>query len=594
MKDGECVGIIQIMDENLANKIAAGEVVERVSSVVKELVENSIDAKADNIRIELTNAGMKEIKVIDNGIGMSADDALVSFERHATSKVKNETDLTYIHTLGFRGEALASIQSVSDVDLYTNNTEEQTHIHIKGGKCLENSKYECNKGTIISVKNLFYNTPARLNFLKSYNSELANVTYFIERLALSHTNIRFNLKCDNKEIINTSGSSNLLKTIHELFGYQISSNVKEIKNKNNDYEIYGYIGDINISKSNKNGIITIVNGRVVSNNYLNKVIKDSYHTFLADTKYPYVFLNIITDSTLIDVNIHPTKQDIRFSNMDSLEDLVFTTIRDRFNNNNNSLEYVGSKINTDNSYVDKKNFYNNFDISSIKLDNYIEENNNKNEYKQTELSFDINEEVNVYNEEENINLISPVGLVLGTYLVAQNKDIMYLIDIHAANERINYELYFKRLKDKNLSITPLLLPITIEMSASNAIIIKQNKELINSIGINFEEFGINTFRVLSHPTWFKTGFEEESVRKVFDLIIELGSKFDINKFAERLSINLACKMSVKANTNITSSEQEILIQRLFKCEFPFTCPHGRPTIIKYPKYELEKLFKRVD
>lgn len=592
------MGIIKIMDETLANKIAAGEVVERVSSVVKELVENSIDAKADNIKVELTNAGMKEIKVIDNGIGMSKEDALISFERHATSKVKNETDLNYIHTLGFRGEALASIQSVSDVDLYTNNIKEGTHIHIKGGKLLEDSVYECNKGTTISVKNLFYNTPARLNFLKSYNSELANVTYFLERLALSHTNIRFNLKCDGKEIINTSGSSDLHKTIHELFGYQISSNLKEIKNKNNEYEIYGYIGDINISKSNKNGIITIVNGRVVSNNYLNKVIKDSYHTYLAETKYPYVFLNIYTDATLIDVNIHPTKQDIRFSNMDSLEDLVFSTIRDAFNNDNTKqVDYVGSKINTNNSYQEENQYLNKIDISNIKVENpiIIDDYGYKVEKKQTELSFSVNEEEAIYEKkEDNINLISPVGLALGTYLVAQNKDIMYLIDIHAANERINYEIYFKRLKEKTLSVTPLLVPITIEMTPSNALVINQNKELINSIGINFEEFGINTFRVLSHPTWFKEGFEEESVRKVFDLVTELGSKFDINKFAEKLSINLACKMSVKANTNITLEEQQTLINRLFKCEFPFTCPHGRPTIIEYPKYELEKLFKRVD
>ena len=591
------MGIIKIMDESLANKIAAGEVVERVSSVVKELVENSIDAKADNIKVELTNAGMKEIKVIDNGIGMSKEDALVSFERHATSKVKNETDLNYIHTLGFRGEALASIQSVSDVDLYTNNIKEGTHIHIKGGKLLENSAYECNKGTTISVKNLFYNTPARLNFLKSYNSELASVTYFMERLALSHTYIRFNLKCDGKEIINTSGSNDLHKTIHELFGYQISSNLKEIKNKNNEYEIYGFIGDINISKSNKNGIVTMVNGRVVSNNYLNKVIKDSYHTYLAETKYPYVFLNIYTDATLIDVNIHPTKQDIRFSNMDSLEDLVFTTIRDTFNNNDTgNAKYVGSKINTNTSYEEENKYHNKIDISDIKVDNpIIFEEEHKPNYKQTELSFSVSEEKVVYeNKEDNVNLISPVGLTLGTYLVAQNKDIMYLIDIHAANERINYELYFKRLKDKDLSVTPLLVPITIEMTPSNALIINQNKDLLNSIGINFEEFGINTFRVLSHPTWFKIGFEEESVRKVFDLVTELGSKFDVNKFKEKLSINLACKMSVKANTNITQEEQEILIERLFKCEFPYTCPHGRPTIIEYPKYELEKLFKRVD
>lgn len=589
------MGVIKIMDEVLSNKIAAGEVVERVSSVVKELVENSIDAKSTNIKVELINAGIKEIKVIDNGKGMDESDATLAFTPHATSKIRNENDLFFINTLGFRGEALPSIASVSEIELNTSDGNTKTRVYIKGGKLIETGPGRISEGTTITVKNLFFNTPARLKFLKSYYTELNNVTALIEKLSLSHPHISFSLKCDEKEILKTSGSNDLLKTIHEIYGYNVSKNMVHIEGENLDYEIDGYISNININKSTKTNMTTLVNGRIVTNAYVTRIIKDAYHTFLAENRYPVVVININTDPTIIDVNIHPTKQDIKFSKMETLEELLFSLIRDKLNNTDNTFKaYIETpKGNVDfkpsNNDQEKIDTSNN-EENKFELPKYIEE---------TELNFSLNEETLEYNtnireEKSEEDLIHPVGLAMGTYLFANDTDTVYIIDIHAANERINYEKYLNELKEQNVNTINLLFPISIEFTKNEYMTILENKKFINSLGIEFEEFGINTIRVTSHPTWLKEGLETESINKIFDLITNLEKKFDRVKFNEQLAINLSCKMSVKANTNIGPLEQETLLRRLMKCEFPYTCPHGRPTIIKYTKYELEKLFKRVN
>ena len=575
------MGEIKVMSESLANKISAGEVVEKVANVVKELVENSIDAGSKNIKIELLLSGTKMIKVIDDGKGMDKEDALLAFSRHATSKIYKENDLFFISTLGFRGEALASIASVSNVSLWTCKEGIGTHIELKGGNIILNEKGNERKGTIIEVNNLFYNTPARLKFLKSLNTELSNTVMYLEKLSLSHPDISFTLLNDAKEIFKTTGSNDLLKTIHEIFGYNVSKNMHYIEGENFDYSVKGYISDINVNKSSRSFMITLVNGRVVQNALLNKTIKEAYHTFLAEPKFPVVVLNIETDPTLIDVNIHPTKQDIKFSKFEELQNLTFKLIRDKLNNTDNTFKAYSEE--------------------PIKLEIPVNENNfvekevieTKPEYKELVLDFEVNEPIKEYNKEEK-HLFEVVGLTLGTYLVAQSEDIMYLLDIHAANERINYEIYLDALKKEETKSTDLLFPITIELTKNEAIIIKDNLEVLRSLNFDIEEFGINTYKVNSHPIWLKEGYEEESIRRIFDLLYEFNGNFDRVKFNERLAINLACKMSVKANTSISFEEEEKLINRLFECEFPYTCPHGRPTIIKYPKYELEKLFKRAD
>lgn len=572
---------INVMSENLANKIAAGEVVERIANVVKELVENSIDAESKNIKIELLLSGTKLIKIVDDGCGMSRDDAKLCFSRHATSKIKNENDLYFINTLGFRGEALAAISSVSNIILDTYDGNESTYLNLKAGKFIVEKTGSMRKGTIIEVSELFYNTPARLKFMKSLNSELALTVNYIEKIALSHPDISFILFNDGKEMIKTSGSNDIYKVIHEIFGLNVSKNMIKIEAENYDYIINGYISNLNISKSNRNSMITLVNGRVVSNQSVNKTIKDAYHTVLAENKFPIVIINIETDPTLIDVNIHPTKQDIKFSKLESLDDLLFSTIRTTLNEADNTFK--GYKEEVKESPVDYNN-ENNYRYTERKIED-------------VRLQFDDEQEEIKYDtasiKKEDV-FIKPVGLALGTYLIAQDEDIMYMIDIHAANERINYEIYMEALKNRDVYTISMLFPITLEYPKNEFIRIHDHIDVLRNIGFKIEEFGINTFRVTEHPSWLKEGYEEESIRRIFELVSEIKGEFDRVKFNEKAAIRLACKMSVKANTNIGYKEQEELLNRLFKCEFPYTCPHGRPTVIKYPIYELEKMFKRVN
>ena len=595
------MGKIKVMGDTLINKIAAGEVVERIANVVKELVENSIDAGSKNIKIELVESGLKSIKIIDDGCGMSKEDAILCFSRHATSKIKNEADLYFINTLGFRGEALAAISSVSNMTLDTYDGNESTLVTVKAGKITDTKVGSMRVGTIIEVKELFYNTPARLKFLKSMQTELYHSVSFIEKISLSHPGISFTLINDDKQILKTSGSNDLYKTIHEIYGLNTTKNMIKISGENYDYMINGYISNLNISKSNKNNMITLVNGRVVTNQSVNRAIKDAYHRVLADNKYPIVVINIETDPTLVDVNIHPTKQDIKFSKLESLTDLLFNTIKEALNTSDNTFKSYGGitfnkendvnysrTLNTDNyeeSYSLNPNLYNE---EEPKEERVIEE---------IRLDFDSKEETVEYNEEsvkrEN-KLIKPVGLALGTFLIAQDEDTMYMFDIHAADERYNYERIVAEMENKKIYTTNMLFPLELEYNHNEFMAIKEHIEDIRNLGIGVDEFGKNTFRVYSHPSWIKEGFEDESIKKIFELIMEFKGKFDRVKFNDAVAASVACKSSVKANTSITFEEQERIIENLFTCKFPYTCPHGRPTHIKYPLFELEKMFKRVN
>lgn len=582
---------IKVMSENLANKIAAGEVVEKCASIVKELVENSIDAGSTEIKVELEKGGLSLIKVSDNGSGMDENDALLAFSRHATSKLTKEDDLFFINTLGFRGEALPSIASVSEVELLTSDGNIGTKINIKGGKLINKEEAPCKKGTSISIKNLFYNTPARLKYLKSEQTEVYNSLSFLEKIALSEPNIRFELTNNGNTLIKTTGSDNLLKTIHEVFGLSVSKQMLEIKNSNDDYDISGYICKPEILKSNRNYIITIVNGRIVKNNDLNRAINDAYYTYKPDSKYPVVVLKIDTDPTLIDVNIHPTKQDIKFSKIDELCKMIIDTIKDVLYKNlliPDAMPEISSNIEKD-------------EIINSVVKMYEEKENNT----QTELDFSVKEESVDYekpkiesikeviiNPEMKNLVLYPVGLALGTYIIAQNDDGVYMIDQHAAQERINYEKYLKALKEKEIASIAPLFPITIELSPSDFVCIKEHMEVLASMGFVIEEFGINTYSVKEHPTWLKEGFEEESIHKIFDSIIIMGNKFDRVKFNEHIAITLACKMSIKGNTRISTEAMEEILNELVLTDNPYNCPHGRPTIIKFSIYDMEKMFKR--
>lgn len=584
---------IKVMDELLANKIAAGEVVEKCVSIVKELVENAIDAKSDIIKIELKEAGLREIKVIDNGIGMDENDAVLAFQRHATSKLYSDDDLFSISSLGFRGEALPSIASVSEVVLKTCQNDIGHLVHIKGGTILENTKCEGRVGTSITVSNLFYNTPARLKHLSSIYSELANVVEYVNKIALSYPSIKFILKNDDKELLNTDGSGNLLKVIKTIYGTDVAKKMLKIEASNGDYNISGYVSLPEVNRSSRNHMTTIVNGRVVRNASLNKVVNDAYSSFKEDTRYPISVILIDTDPSLIDVNIHPSKQDIKFSNFDDLKELVSSII----------IKQIRTKLLIPKIEI-KENITPKYENLSLNLErNIVEE--EPSEYTKAlsdKINFNDNidgeEEINNYEyveeikEDNKLPELYPIGLFLGTYIGCQNEKGIYLIDQHAAQERINYEKYLYMLSHPNNNTIKPLFSIIIELPMNDFIIIKENIDILNKLNIKVEEFGISSFRIIEHPTWFPKNNEDKIIRNIFELIISNEKNFSFEKFNDSLAATIACKASVKGNTNITMEAMESIINDLRKCNNPFNCPHGRPTIISFSTYELEKMFKR--
>ncbi|MBQ8871541.1 MAG: DNA mismatch repair endonuclease MutL [Bacilli bacterium] len=590
---------IKVMDEILANKIAAGEVVERCSSVVKELVENSIDAGATEITVELEDAGTKMIRVIDNGKGMDKEDALLAFQRHATSKLKEEEDLYRINTLGFRGEALPSIASVSNIVLKTSTGEVGTIVHISGGKIINQTNGDARKGTIMSVNDLFYNTPARLKHLKSLYSELANVSDYMNKIALSHPNIKFTLINNEQVLLKTDGRGELLKTIKDIYGLEVVKKMFRVEASNDDYKVEGYISYPEVNRSTRNHIITIVNGRVVRNMDINRIINDSYHSYKPDNRYPIVVLEIEVDPSLIDVNIHPTKMDIKFSKMDMLMELISNMIKKVLDKKNLIPEVEVSRPKLEEEKVIKsvkedKQKYQEFTLNLTRTEEneepYVVINEDlivKKEEPKEEISENKEEKQN-----ERMPELYPVGLVHGTYIICQNEKGMYLIDQHAAKERINYEIFKKELGNPKKNKISMLFPLTLEFTNSEFIILKEHFDLLRDINIDIEEFGLNSVIIKAHPTWLPKGYEEQAIRKIIEVVLVTEKEFNIEKFNEKIAIMLSCKLAIKANMNLTLLEMETLINDLRKCDNPFNCPHGRPTTIFYTNYDLEKLFKR--
>lgn len=588
---------IKIMDDVLANKIAAGEVVEKCVSVVKELVENSVDAGADEIKIEVVEAGTKLVKVIDNGSGMDHDDAIMAFERHATSKLLDEMGLFRISSLGFRGEALPSIASVSEVTLKTSTGDVGTKLEIKGGKLVSDEASDARRGTEITVKNLFYNTPARLKYLNSIYSELANVCEYVNKMALSYPDKKFTLISDGKVLLNTDGSGNLLKVIKEIYGAEVTRKMRKISIFNDDYDVDGFISLPEVTRSSRSHMITLVNNRVVRNVELNRAINDAYHTFKPETRYPIVVLNITTDPSLVDVNVHPSKLDIKFSNFEDLKELIKNGIKDvldkallipKIEKKEPQFTEPKQRVELQQLNLERKNV-----IESDTIDYSLFD----------EPVMEVNEDIAEYNEEDKANYdeekkkvvmpeMYPVGLAKGTYIICHNELGLYMIDQHAAKERINYEGYLKAFGNPNNNSIRMLIPLTLEFPQNEFIIIKQNIDVLKNMKFDIEENGINTFVIKEHPTWLKEGYEEESIKKILEVLIDQEKNFTIEKFREKVAIMLSCKMAIKANMNISMSEMEALIDDLRRCDNPYTCPHGRPTTIFYSNYELEKMFKR--
>ncbi len=582
---------IQVMNEDLANKIAAGEVVERCLNVVKELVENSIDAKSSKIRVALKDSGILEITVADDGVGMDEDDATLAFSRHATSKLKSLNDLFHIASLGFRGEALPSIASVSKVELRTSTNDIGTYLYLEGGQLIKKERYPLEKGTTITVKNLFYNTPVRLKYLKSLSTELSLIIDYMNKMALSYPNIKFILENNDKELLNTTGDGNLLKVIYAVYGIDVAKKMIEINGENDDYIISGYVSYPEAAKASRNVMTTLVNGRVIKNQALNRAILDTYHTYIPKDKYPVIVINISVDPILVDINIHPQKMDIKFSKLDELLNLVTSLIEKKLKEilliPHASVRNVETIYEVEDSLPLEKPKSIFDDDNDIKIEKEVEEVTFD---FQTDSEQPIKDEIP--HEEYRIKKMHPLGIIHKTFIVAENEEGMYLIDQHAIAERINYEKFMKELSREDKDTTDLLVPIKLEYPKDEFLKIKEYLDVLKSIGVYLEEFGDHTFLVRRHPTFIYKGREKDSIEKIISILLEKGT-FSKEKFIEKTATTLACRLSIKANDYISLEEADYLLETIRTCENPFTCPHGRPTIIAYSNYELEKMFKRV-
>ena len=609
------MGKIQIMSSKLANMIAAGEVIERPSSVIKELVENSIDAHAKNIEVSIFNAGRNKIIVKDDGDGMDPDDAKLAFKRHASSKLLDEYQLFKIKTMGFRGEALPSISSVSKVTMMTSTgnigskvTTSEEELNIEPFKAI--------KGTTFIVEELFYNTPVRLKYLKSDSTEIASCLEVMQRLALSFPNVAMSFYIDDKLSFSTTGRGDLLEVISRLYGNDVAKKMIKVSYSSNGFDIDGYIGKPEVTRSTRYYMITILNNRNVYLPQVQKSIISGYSDYIFNSKYPFVVLTLRVDHSLVDVNVHPSKKEVRLSNDREVSSAVEEMIKEALNKENAIHEVSLPHKEVETVALFKDNTSSSFDTSIIRPINprteiKIELPNE--EIKENNFDFDINsldEEINVKNNEDIINnevnneinqveeknektipYFRVVGQVLLTYIIIEIKDGFYIVDQHAANERINYEKFTKLLNSKIEVCTPLI-PLIINLSPSEIKRLTDDKiKILNQIGIEIEGFGLNTIKISSIPVFIKEYNEEKYLEEIIDQVIRT-DKIDLIELRKHVIATMACKASIKANDHLEIREMEDLIKTLFTCDNPTCCPHGRPTIVHFTKYDIEKMFKR--
>lgn len=678
---------INVLDDSTINKIAAGEVIERPSSIIKELVENSIDAGADFITVEIENGGKDLIKIIDNGCGIEHDDINKAFMRHATSKISRAEDLYDLHSLGFRGEALASIAAVSKLEMITKTKDAllATKIILEGGKISLKEAIAANSGTQISVQSLFFNTPARRKFLKSNQSEALAITNLMNKLAIGNPQVRFKYINNKKTVFETLGDGSLFNLIRLIYGKDVSSNVIKLDYESTYFKIQGYIANNNVYRSNRNLQHIFINGRYVKSNNIMNVINESYKAIIPINKFPIYFINIIVDPGTIDVNIHPNKLEVKFNKeneiLSELQDyirgvLLKNSLIGKYNKSEsglyspsskaasfNSFSYSGvdEKINTlvtpkkevnelckEESLIETKNTKNinsstenhikndllNEEVkgqienlSEIKSNSFTSLSDYENKIQKEELFDKDNSELFTDFDLENqtkklVNLNGQVekdikesseeveqlafikeeaaknidfenlkftGIAFDTYVLFTKGDDMIMMDQHAAHERIRFELYMEKFKSNTLSIQMLMEPIIMELSPSDMAITVKNIDLFERFGFIIEEFGHRNISIRGVPNTFGNPESQRFIYEIIDNIEKIGSIYD-TKYDEIAEI--ACKSAIKANDKISYQEAVELVNQLKECDNPYTCPHGRPIMVKMTKYDIEKMFKR--
>ena len=610
---------IHLLDEKTINKISAGEVVERPASIVKELIENSIDAGSKNITVEILEGGIPYIKVSDDGCGMNEIDAILAFERHATSKIKSDNDLYSIGTLGFRGEALASIAAVSHVTLQTKEEGALfgTKVVVEGGKVVEKTTCGCAKGCSIEVRDVFFNTPARRKFLKRPSTESMYIIDVVTKLCLSHPEVSFKYVKDRKLQFITSGNGNIEDVILRLFGNEVYSSLMSASFESEDLKLKILAGKNSLNYSNRNMQFFYVNGRYVKNKTLSAAVDEAFKTYIPVNRYPAVFLYMEIDPRQIDVNIHPSKLEIKFSDERRIFEAVYKTIKDSLHKYNlipevkieekkNIFEIETPTISAEQTKLyftssdkevekEKKKFDNEFKGKNVFLKDNVLKENSKNSSLDNHLAVyeeyeHEKEEINKNDLAKKISDIRIVGTLFSTYIIVEKEDVFYIIDQHAAHERILYEKFTSQYE--KIQTRQVTFPIVVELQPRDLELVHQEKELLNKLGYVFEEFGNNSIILREVPVILG---QPEARQLFIDIVEKLKDKELVNKISlkEENIIMMACKAAVKAMDNLSEKEINKLFDDLKITENPYTCPHGRPVIIAITKTQLEKMFKRI-
>ncbi|WNV81463.1 DNA mismatch repair endonuclease MutL [Bacillus atrophaeus] len=621
--------VIQLSDE-LSNKIAAGEVVERPASVVKELVENAIDANSTVIEIDIEEAGLASIRVLDNGEGMENEDCKRAFRRHATSKIKDENDLFRVRTLGFRGEALPSIASVSHLEIKTSTGEGAgTQLMLQGGNIISETRSSGRKGTEITVTNLFFNTPARLKYMKTVHTELGNITDVVNRIALAHPEVSIRLRHQGKNLLQTTGNGDVRHVLAAIYGMATAKKMVPLHVSSLDFDVKGYIALPEITRASRNYMSSVVNGRYIKNFPLVKAVHEGYHTLLPIGRHPITFIEITMDPILVDVNVHPSKLEVRLSKETELHELIRDGIKDVFKQQ--QLIPSAQLPKKSAPVIKNEQQFMNFDTrpaeqkpekmsepsySPMKLSSVVKEPAETEEEIRTDIPVpdplietdqgdhtafaehqpeaaeSEPELVQEHSQSERVPIMYPIGQMHGTYILAQNENGLYIIDQHAAQERIKYEYFREKVGEVEPEVQDMIVPLTFHYSTNEALIIEQHQYELENVGVFLEPFGSNSYIVRCHPAWFPKGEEALLIEEIIQQVLD-SKNIDIKKLREEAAIMMSCKGSIKANRHLRNDEIKALLDELRGTSDPFTCPHGRPIIIHHSTYEMEKMFKRV-
>ncbi|WP_280146074.1 DNA mismatch repair endonuclease MutL [Bacillus amyloliquefaciens] len=621
--------VIQLSDE-LSNKIAAGEVVERPASVVKELVENAIDANSTVIEIDIEEAGLSSIRVLDNGEGMETEDCKRAFRRHATSKIKGENDLFRVRTLGFRGEALPSIASVSHLEIKTSIGEGAgTHLILQGGNMISEQRSSSRKGTEIIVTNLFFNTPARLKYMKTVHTELGNITDVVNRIALAHPEVSIRLRHQGKNLLQTNGNGDVRHVLAAIYGTAVAKKMIPLHVSSLDFEVKGYIALPEITRASRNYMSSVINGRYIKNFPLVKAVHEGYHTLLPIGRHPITFIEVTMDPILVDVNVHPSKLEVRLSKETELHELIRDGIKEVFQKQRlipsaqlpkksapapikNEQQFMTFGESEPERKLPEKTPEPSY--SPMKLSSVVKEPApvTEEEFQPNEAVYEVPPETSVPEtaapvsdilspeeeavseeiQEERVPVMYPIGQMHGTYILAQNENGLYIIDQHAAQERIKYEYFREKVGQVEPEVQDMIVPLTFHYAANEALIIEQHQHELESVGVFLEAFGTNSYIVRCHPAWFPKGEEAELIEEIIQQVLD-AKQIDIKKLREEAAIMMSCKGSIKANRHLRNDEIKALLDDLRRTADPFTCPHGRPIIIHHSTYEMEKMFKRV-